>query len=686
MGRLLFFVFLILSNLAFSYTYGFIGEYKGRYIFFGKNYTAIIKKGGIIDYGMFEERLCLNALCRERVEKRYADIFIFKGNASYKLKSYGNYLLYSDKGYSVLISTKNGNLEKTFILEEKADVKNIRIRVRGIDYMHIDEEGNLVLLKGETEIKISKPVAFQYRNGKKHFINAEFYIYDKNIYGFKVESYDKSKKLFIDPVTNYKVLGGSGSESAMRVFISPYNGDVYLIGYTASPDFPIPLERRGYMKSNTDNVSWDILIIRLSRDLRKVKGIAIIGGSNEEWARAGAIDKEGYIYVCGWTVSKDFPVKGRQFGKYNPKSSKAFLLKLSPDLKELVRSFRLGGSNYEYAYDMFIDKEGYVYVAGETSSPDFPVTKEAYDKVFNGGSIDIFIVKFDKDLENIVASTYVGGKDGDAPLGIYVDERYVYIAGLTWSYDFPVTEKAFDKTFGGVIDGIAVKLKKDLSELVASTYIGGLLADNTGAVAVDRGGNIYIGGKTFSWDMPFRKDGYKPVISDFRFQDAYIIKLSPDFSMVKGFTYLGGYGDDAISNIIIKENGNLIVGGSTTSYDFPITVDLRRGSSISKKPQYDIYIVELSGDLRILYNSIIFGGSKNDSLKYFVFDGDKFILAGSTYSEDFFNDVNINGINDLFVFEYKPEKGFLNYPLPFIVLTLLFWSVIVTIIIIYLKS
>ncbi len=672
MGILVTFVYLIFINFAFSYTQGFIASYDTeKYIFFGSNYSALIGRYGQIDYGIFAENLCSGYRCYGKPEGASVELSLFKGGDTKFLRAYRGYRIYTDLGYEVLVSGKRGDLEKTFIVYEGISVSNIKVSVYNIDRLYL-EKGNLVLEIGERRITFSKPIAYQYIKGSKVYVDVEFYIYDKDTYGFKVGEYDRNKKLYIDPITSYAILGGTGGESAMRVFRSSYNDDIYIIGYTASPDFPL---REGYVDRNINNISWDILVVRLSKDLKRVKGISIIGGTNEEWARAGAIDEEGNIYVCGWTVSPDFPIKGKQFGAYSPKSSKAFVIKLSPDLKTLVRSFRLGGSDYEFAYDMFIDEEGYVYIAGETTSVDFPVTKDAYDVVFNGGSIDIFVMKFDNELENIIASTYVGGKDGDAPLSIYVDNEYVYIAGLTWSYDFPVTEKAFDKTFGGNIDGIVIKLTKDLSELVASTYIGGILADNTGSIAVDKYGNVYVGGKTFSWDMPFKRGGYKTVISDFKYQDAYVIWLPPDFSRVKSFTYLGGYGDDAISNIVISERGTLIIGGSTTSYNFPVTKDERIIKDKVKSSQYDIYLLEISPDLRVVYSSILIGGSKNDSLRYFFKDGSKFILAGSTYSEDLIPNVEVVGLYDLFVFEYDPDRNIFSHNPLIILLTIAFWSV-----------
>ncbi len=617
----------------------------------GIPYKVKIEDGYIL-YPDFSEKLCTS--CYTYVTDDPFPVFIYKGNTKYELKGYVKVSVVSENGYRVDIIPRKNGIEKVFVIDEYADVNELKIQLKGISSLRL-EKGSLVVKTSQgEEVVFSKPKGYQFIGNKKIPVDVSFRIIDKNTYGFKVGVYDKSKKLYIDPIVYYRNIGGSGVEEPVKL-IKSEKGDYYIVGYTSSPDFPEG--NTNYHLRMGKNISWDILIIRLSEDLKNIKGVAIIGGSTEEWPRSATIDKEGNIYVCGWTMSKDFPIKGRQFGSYTQRHSKAFVLKIKGDLSEIVRSFRLGGSFYEFAYDIFVDKEGYVYVAGETSSPDFPITKNAYDRTFNGGSIDIFITKFDKDLEEIIASTFVGGKDGDAPLGMYVDDRYVYISGLTWSYDFPTRDKSFDKTFGGIIDGIVIKLNKDLSELVASTYIGGSAPDNAGFIRVDNEGNIYVGGKTSSWDMPYKKDSYKPLISDMRHPDAWLAVFDPLLSKLKGFTYIGGYGDDTISNFIVDKE-YVLVGGSTTSYNFPVTVDLRK--SKTDKNNYDMFIAEFTRDLRNMNSSIVIGGSKHDLLKFFYKEGDVLILTGLTYSEDLYGNTNIKGPNDIFVMKYKIEKFPLN--------------------------
>ncbi len=666
---------LLFNHIITFASFSFFYKNGEGLISIGIPYNVKIEKGYII-YPDFSEKLCTS--CYTDFTDDTFPVFIYRGDSTRKLKGFYKISVVSDKGYRVVIIPRENSIEKVFVIDEYTDVNALKIQLEGINSLRL-HEGNLVVKTSQgEEVIFSKPIGYQLIGSKKISVDVSFRIIDKNTYSFKVDKYDKSRKLYIDPIVYYRNIGGSGVEEPVKL-IKSEKGDYYIVGYTSSPDFPEG--NTNYRLKKGKNISWDILIIRLSEDLKNIKGVAIIGGSTEEWPRSAVIDDEGNIYVCGWTMSKDFPVKGRQFGSYTPRHSKAFVLKIKGDLSEMLRSFRLGGSFYEFAYDIFIDKEGYVYVAGETSSPDFPTTKNAYDRTFNGGSIDIFITKFDKDLEEIIASTFVGGKDGDAPLGMYVDDKYVYISGLTWSYDFPTRDKSFDKTFSGIIDGIVIKLNKDLSELVASTYIGGSAPDNAGFIRVDNEGNIYVGGKTSSWDMPYRRDSYKPLISDMRHPDAWLAVFDPLLSKLKGFTYIGGYGDDTISNFIVEKE-HIWVGGSTTSYEFPVTTDLRK--SITDKNNYDIFIVEFTKDLRGMNRSIVIGGSKHDLLKFFYKEETRFTLTGLTYSEDLYNNNNVNGPNDIFVIKYELNSLPLGVLGTLLILTI--WSLIFLLIYKYVRG
>jgi len=102
---------------------------------------------------------------------------------------------------------------------------------------------------------------------------------------------------------------------------------------------------------------------------------------------------------------------------------------------------------------MLFDRHGFVYIAGYTSSKNFPTTAHSYDKNYNGGDGDAFILKMDKDLKTLVSSTFLGGSgaedDWRSPELVQDSDGNVYIAGITDSNDFPTTPGAYQEKYNG---------------------------------------------------------------------------------------------------------------------------------------------------------------------------------------------------------------------------------------------
>jgi len=192
------------------------------------------------------------------------------------------------------------------------------------------------------------------------------------------------------------------------------------------------------------------------------------GGSANEFCEAIALDDAGNVYVTGYTTSADFPTTR---GSYNtaPKSkSDVFIVKFDKELKKILASTIIGGGEDECAYSIVYDKSGYVFLAGYTGSKDFPTTTSAFCTKYNGGSGDAFILKMDRDLKKLVASTFLGGggneDDWRSPEIVQDQAGHIYIAGITHSADFPITRGAFNEKYnGGDNDGIVLRLDKTLA-------------------------------------------------------------------------------------------------------------------------------------------------------------------------------------------------------------------------------
>src|SRR5205823_11235561 len=104
--------------------------------------------------------------------------------------------------------------------------------------MRIAADGDLVLTTAGGEVRQHKPVVYQEVNGVKQMLAGSYVRRGEREVGFEVAKYDVTKPLVIDPVLVYSTyLGGSGDDSGASIAVDSA-GNAYILGQTASPDFP----------------------------------------------------------------------------------------------------------------------------------------------------------------------------------------------------------------------------------------------------------------------------------------------------------------------------------------------------------------------------------------------------------------------------------------------------------------
>jgi beta-propeller repeat-containing protein len=210
------------------------------------------------------------------------------------------------------------------------------------------------------------------------------------------------------------------------------------------------------------------------------------------------------FFAVGDNSSTNLPTTVGAYSRtYNGGKSDLFLAKFTPDGSKLVFSTYLGGSGDEglETHELALDAQGNSYISSWTSSSDFPTTPGAFQTTYRGGPSDTFVAKISADGTRLLASTFIGGANGELTEGIAVDAHGdVFIAGNTDSGDFPTTRDAFQATHKGSTDFFGVKLSSDFSHLLYSTYCGGSHEDNGRSAHVDRSGNLYMAGMTKSDD------------------------------------------------------------------------------------------------------------------------------------------------------------------------------------------
>jgi len=142
---------------------------------------------------------------------------------------------------------------------------------------------------------------------------------------------------------------------------------------------------------NTDNA----YVTKISPRGNKIIYSTIVGGSKWDEGQDIAVDSDGAAYITGGTTSKDFPMKN-PFQKKLLGDSDAFISKIHRNGNSLLYSTYLGGSSDELAMGIAVDSQGKVYIAGYTSSKDFP-RKKALQKKLRGNQHpgDAFITKME---------------------------------------------------------------------------------------------------------------------------------------------------------------------------------------------------------------------------------------------------------------------------------------------------
>jgi hypothetical protein len=333
----------------------------------------------------------------------------------------------------------------------------------------------------------------------------------------------------------------------------------------------------------------------------------------------------------------------------------------------------LGGTGADEVRGIAVDTTGNTYLTGRTTSVNFPPLTSGLN-----GSDDCFVTKIDAQGK-LVYSTYLGGGEND-PLfdneggnAIAADaDGNAYVAGYTWSIDFP-TINAFQTSNQGDYDAFIARLNP-AGVPVFSSYLGGGTMDVAGhvnegsdsprggnAVAVDGAGNIYVAGYTDSAKFPTTAGAYQTRMNGS--DDAFVAKISPAGAVVY-CTLLGGSENDSASfneganGISVDAAGNAYVAGYTWSNNFP------PGSMTSyqsvNQGQYDGFVAKLNADgTSLLYSSYV-GGALNEEAFGITVDGaGNMYLAGRTESSDFpsqnaFQSL-LNGSDDAFAVKFNAD-------------------------------
>ncbi|NES07094.1 MAG: hypothetical protein F6K22_32410 [Okeania sp. SIO2F4] len=415
------------------------------------------------------------------------------------------------------------------------------------------------------------------------------------------------------------LLGGSNLEEGTGITIDN-QGNIYITGNTNSIDFPItPNAVQNSFGGGNEFGNGDAFVAKYSPDGTLIYA-TYIGGSGQDFGTDIAVDITGDIYVTGNTNSVDFPTVNALQNTYGGGefSGDAFVVKLSNDGSNILYSTYLGGQDNDFSSAIAVDNNGDVYLTGNTGATlrfpiqpipgvgNFPITENAVQNtLISEFNRDAFVSKISTDGSQLIYSTLLGGNDTEISQDITLDNSgNAYITGETRSIDFP-TINAIQNTIGGDADVFITQLNSDGTDLIFSTYYGGVDGDIGNSIAVDDIGNIYLAGNSGS--QIIGGDAVVPPVGEFPTfnalqntfgggeSDGILIKINSDRDLEYA-TYLGTENFDSIEGIDIDAGGNSYI---ISNNNFANTVV----SKISNNGQ----AIEYSIPFRINDNIGVFG-------------------------------------------------------------------------------
>jgi len=548
------------------------------------------------------ENLSIEAAC---VASDYVNYFI--GNDQSKWASHVHY--YGDITYKNLydgidmqLFSEGNSLETEFKIAPKSNPNNIEMVYHGGVKLSLDIYGNLHIKTSVNEMIEKAPIAYQEVDGKKNLVDI-FWVLQDSVVQFKLGKYDKRKPLILDPHLVFATYSGSSGDNWGFTATYDHDGNVYSGGIVFETGYP----------TNT--------------------------GAYQETFQGGVGINNYQIYSHGCDVG---------IIKYN-----------STGVHRLYATYLGGRTGEELPHSLVVDKDNNLLIFGTTGSWDFPMTHNAWDPSFNGGSaltydnvvlfpqgIDIYVAKLSEDGSNLLASTYVGGtgNDGlnfrdyyangniimvgndslyynyaDGARGELVtdDDGNVYVGTTSFSSDFPTTATSFDPTFNGKQEGVVFKLNSNLNYLIWSSYLGGNNDDAIYSITFDKDQDVYVAGGSVSHNMPTTQGVVEPYFNGGT-TDGFVAHISKNGQTLKALTYIGSPAYDQCYFVRTDKQKDVFVVGQTKASGYTFIKN-----AAYNKPNSGQFIVHLNNDLNNIIWSTAFGtgsGKPNISISAFEVD------------------------------------------------------------------
>lgn len=508
-------------------------------------------------------------------------------------------------GVDMVAEPSPGGFAYRFVLSPGAKVDELVMRWDGATGLRVVDDGRSVDVDtGLGVVRVRGLRAFAIEGRARRELVARHVVRGADL-GLEVDGWDGSTPLLIDPSIAWSSLvGGTGSDYGYRVAVDG-SGSVFLTGQAGSATFPttggFDATRGGYFDAFVTKVSGSGTLLWST----------YLGGSSSDRGSGIAVDAAGNVFAAGDTDSTDFPSTSG-FDTTPGGASDAFLTKLS-GAGTLLWSSYVGGAADDLVSQIAVDAAGNAFVAGLTSSANFP-TSGGFDATL-GGSVDAFVAKVSGGGA-LLWSSYLGGAARDEAWDIAVDASgNAFVTGLTESNDFP-TSGGFDVTLGGKIDAFVTKLS-GAGAIIWSSYWGGGADDHGAGIAVDGNGNAILTGYTWSTSAD-------PT------HGVFVAKVSGGTSFWS--TYLGG---GFAYDVAVDAAGDAFVTGNTNAPGFAGTT---YGGG------HDAFVTKVGAGGTVGWSAFLGGSQADYGFGVAVASAGDLFVCGWTSSPDFPVDGGFDGV------------------------------------------
>ncbi|MCT4579878.1 MAG: gliding motility-associated C-terminal domain-containing protein [Flavobacteriales bacterium] len=556
------------------------------------------------------------------------------------------------EGIDARVYTKLFDLKYDLIVRKGANPNAIAIAYQGADKVEIRNE-RLHIFTTVNHIVEDKPFAYQIIEGKVVEVPCAYRL-DGNVLTFDLpEGYHPSYDLVIDPTLKFSTYSGSFSNNFGYTATFDSKGFLYSGSSAFGNQYPTTL---GAYNTSFSGGIVDIAISKFDTTGTFLLYSTYLGGSSDELPHSLIVNSLDELFVLGTTSSNNFPTTvgcyDATFNGGTPNNlqnglgvnyvngSDLIVSHLSANGANLLGSTYLGGSQndglnststnanlnilrYNYADEvrgeLDIDQNNNIYIISCTRSSDYPVTANAFQTTYGGGSLDACVTKMDNALQNVIWSSFLGGENHDAGYSLALDSQDdLYVTGGTASVSFPTTTGAYQTTLqGGRSDGFITKISQDGQSIVNSSYYGSSTYDQSYFVELDNDNAVYLFGQTEHSGTDFIQNATWNVPGSGQF----ISKLSPQlntriYSTVFGAgnginisptaflvdvcdkIYLSGWGGS------VNSLGSLANNAGTTN-NMPITFDAFQSTTDGS----DFYVMVMQDDATSLVYGSYFGSA-----------------------------------------------------------------------------